>query len=147
MLKKKNDILEIFGSYKDEKFILQKQDIEKDYTNLVGKSLNTRSYAKKSLLRYIPQNRLYANELLSFLREISFIDQEFFVDKPISDIKYYYLNSLNNNFFNLFNNQLNYVLANYFAKSETRKDNINRFLSDLLMVLLIKKLFYQNANK
>lgn len=39
-----------FRSYKDEKSILKKKDIEEDHSNLVGKSLNTRNRAKDGLL-------------------------------------------------------------------------------------------------
>lgn len=42
---------------------------------------------------------------------------------------------------------MNYTLANYFADSETTKTNINRFLSNPLIALLTKKLYYQNTDK
>lgn len=90
---------------------------------------------------------LSASKLLSFLEEIRFSEQKFPADKLISDIKYYYLGFQKNNRFYRFKNQLDYTLINYFAESETIKDNIDRFLSNLLMVLLIKKLSYQNNNK
>ncbi len=60
----------------------------------------------------------------------------------MSNIKYYYSSSQNNNFFHPFNNQLEYALVTYFAKSETMKDNIGKFLSNLLMALLTKILSY-----
>lgn len=50
-------------------------------------------------------------------------------------------------FFYLFNNQLDYILTYNFADSMTTKGNVDRFLSNLLIVLLNKKLSYQNADK
>lgn len=99
------------------------------------------------LLKYIPQNGLFVSELSLSLKEVRFYKLEFTTSKPVSNIKYYHLGFFKNNLFYLFNDQLNYVLANYFTKFETIKSNVNRFLSDLLMVLFIKKLSYQNTNK
>lgn len=42
----------------------------------------------------------------------------------------------------MFTDQLNYILVNYFVKSKTSKNNINRFLFNVLIVLFIKKLSY-----
>lgn len=94
-----------------------------------------------------PQNRLLANELLFSSRLIWFSEKKFLAGKPISDIKYNYRRSQNNNNFYLFNHQLNYLLAHYFADSKNIKSNIKRFLSNLVMASLDKKLSYQNADK
>ena len=115
--------------------------------DLAGKSLDIESRAKNGLSRHTPQAGLLASELSSFLRVIKFSKQEFPADKLISDIKYHHPGSQNNNPFYLFNDQLDYAFANYFAGSETTKGNVNRFLSNPLMAPLTKKLFYQNANK
>ena len=93
----------IFRPYKDEESTLEKQDIERDYTNLVRENSNTGSRAKNGLSERIPQNGLLASESLSFFREVRFSEQKFPVGKPISDIKYYYLSSQNHNPFKLFN--------------------------------------------
>ena len=60
----------------------------------------------------------------------------------LSNIKYNHLRIQNNNFFYSFHDQLNYGLAKYFAQSETTKINVDKFLSEPLMVLLTEKLFY-----
>ena len=89
----------------------------------------------------------FASELLSSLGKVKFSKQEFFADKLVSDIKYYPPSYHSNNTFYRFIDQLDYVLANYFVDFEITKDNIDRFLSNPLMFLLIKKLSYQNADK
>lgn len=66
------------------------------------------------LLRRISQNEFLANKLSSFLREVRFNKQEFSDSTSISDIKYDYLKSKNNDFFYYFNDQLKYALAYYF---------------------------------
>ncbi len=48
--------------HKDEKFILEEQNIESDYRNLVSKSLDTRNYAKNDLLRHNLQAGLLRSE-------------------------------------------------------------------------------------
>lgn len=62
-------------------------------------------------------------------------------------MKYHHLDFKNNNLFYPFNNQLDYIFANYFLEFKTTKDNIDKFLSNLLIVPLIKELSYENANK
>ena len=99
------------------------------------------------LSRCISQDKLLKSELSSFLREVRFSEQEFPVSTLVSDIKYDYLGSQNNNPFYPFNDQLNYTLAHYFVEFKTTKGNVDRFLSNLLMALLTKKLSYGNADK
>lgn len=60
----------------------------------------------------------------------------------ILDMKRNYLRLQYNNSFYVFKNQLAYTLAYYFAESITIKDNVNKFLSNLLIAFPIKKLFY-----
>lgn len=62
-------------------------------------------------------------------------------------MKYYNSKSQNNDTFYLFNDQLDYTPAHNFANSQTTKCNIDRFLSNSLMTLLIEKLSYQNTSK
>lgn len=100
------------------------------------------SYRKDRLLEHILQDGLFARKLLLILKEVRFSEQEFPTSKLILNIKYHYLGFWNNNLFYLFNDQLDYTLANHFAKFKVMKDNVNRFLSNLLMFLLIEKLFY-----
>lgn len=119
-----------FGYNKDEKSILKEQNIKKNLRNLIGKSLNTKVYIKDSFLRSIPQNKLFVNKLELFLKKTRFIKQEFSICKLVLDIKYYYSGFQNNNLFYFFNNQLDCVLANYFAKFKTTKCNIIKFLSN-----------------
>lgn len=103
-MKKDNDILENFEPYEDKKSTLKEQDIEENHGDLVNKSSDTRSHARDGLLRHIPQDRLFANELSLFLKDVRFSKQEFCISKPLLDIKYYHSSFQNNNFFYSFNN-------------------------------------------
>ena len=105
MLEEDDNVLENFGPYEDEEFIMKKQEIEGDQRDLVGKSLDTRSRAKDGLSGHTPQAELFANELSSFLKEVRFGEQMFPTSKPILDIKYYQLAFQNDNLFYLFNDQ------------------------------------------
>lgn len=62
-------------------------------------------------------------------------------------MKYKHLGSKDKSSFYFFNDQLNYALAHYFAKLETTKNNMNKFLTNPLIAFFTKKLFYNNANK
>lgn len=99
------------------------------------------------LSQYILQDRFFVNKLLLFLKKIWLSEQNIFAGIYISNIKFNYPKSQNINIYYLFNNRLDYVLAYYFAKSETIKCNMNRFLSNSLIALFIKKLFYYNTDK
>ena len=94
-----------------------------------------------------PWDRLLASEFLSSLREEWFTGKEFPAGTPVSDIKYNHLRLKHQNSFYPFNNQLDYALAHYFAKSEMIKGNINKFLSEPLMTPLTKKFSYKNADE
>lgn len=87
---KNENISENFGFYKNEKSLLEEQDIEKDHRNLIGKRLDIENYAFNSLSEYISQDKLFASELLLFLRDVRFSKQEFFIDISVSDIKYHH---------------------------------------------------------
>ena len=97
--------------------------------------------------KMIPRNRLFTSKFLLSLREEWFTRNKFPAGISISDIKYNHLGLKYQNICYQFNDQLDYVLAHYFAESKTTKGNINKFLSDPLMTLFTKKLFYKNANK
>ena len=94
-----------------------------------------------------PRDGLLTSESLSSLREKLFTGKEFPAGIPVSDIKYNHLGLKHQNSFYPFNDQLDYVLAHYFAESETTKGNVNKFLSDPLMTPLTKKLSYKNADE
>lgn len=100
---KDNYASENFGPHEDEKFTLEEQNIEWDYRNLVGESLDTGSYVRDNLLGHTSQNGLLTSELLSSLRKIRLSKQEFPTGKPISDIKNHHSGSQNDNPFHLFN--------------------------------------------
>lgn len=53
MLEKNNDILKNFASYKNEKSILKKQNIEKNHKDFISKSFDTESHIKNALSRHI----------------------------------------------------------------------------------------------
>lgn len=76
-----------------------------------------------------------------------FSESEFLTEIPVLDARFEYLESYNNNLFYLFNDQVNYTLANHFAKSETTKCNVTKFLTNLLIKPIIKKISYYNANE
>lgn len=65
----------------------------------------------------------------------------------ILDKKYKHAGSVYKISFYLFNDQLNYSLAHYFAESKITKGNINKLFTDPLMIPFIKKLSYKNANE
>lgn len=46
MLEKDDKALKCFNFYKNEKYILNKENIEKNHRDFVRKNLNTRSHAK-----------------------------------------------------------------------------------------------------
>ena len=120
------------------------QDMERNYRDFVGKSSNTRSRAKA---RCTLQDRLLGSESSSSLKEVRFSEKEFPIGTTVFNIKFDHPRSQNDNLFYLFHNQLDYAPAHYFVESETTKSNIDKFLSNPLMALLIKKLFYQNADE
>ena len=73
-------------------------------------------------------------------RKVIFSKFAFSISKSLLDTRYEYSGNQNNNPAYLFNNQLHYVLVNYFIKSKATKRNIAKFLSNLLMKPIIKKL-------
>lgn len=50
MLREDNNVLNNFEPYKDEKSILEEQNIEKNHKDLVDQSLNTRNYIRNNFL-------------------------------------------------------------------------------------------------
>lgn len=80
-------------------------------------------------------------------RQVTFNRSEFSFDILVLNIRYVYFRSQSSNLFYLFDNKLDFVLAYYFVKSEITKYNIDKFLSNLLMKLITKKLLYYNINK
>ena len=147
MLRENDNLSENFGSHKGEKSTLEEQKMEGDYKDLVSKNSNTGSRARDGLSEYTPQAGLLASELSSSLRQVTSSKQDFPAGKPVSNIKYYYRGSKNNNLFYPFNDQLDYALANYFPDFESTKSNVDRFLPDLLMVPLTENLSFQNVDK
>ncbi len=120
-----------------------------DKGGLLGEMVTsaTANGTPETLTEDTPWKRLFANESSLALREEWFNSHEFPAGTPISDKKYKYLGYKHKNSFYSFNDQLDYGLAHYFAESETTKGNVNKFLTDLLMVLLTKKLSYKNADE
>ena len=91
--------------------------------------------------------RLLASKFLSALREEWFSSYEFRANTQISDIKYRYLESKYNSGFYPFKYWFDYILAHYFADSETIKSNVNKCWIDPWIVFFTKKLFYKNADE
>lgn len=99
-----------------------------------------------TLSDFTPQNKLL-NKLSSTFKEITFSESKFSASTPILNTRYKHSGTQNKNRFHLFNDQHDYALAHYFAKSETTKRNIDKFLSNLLMKPITKKLSYRNADE
>lgn len=94
-----------------------------------------------------PWDKLFTNKFLSLLRKKRFSRNKFPADIPISDIKYNNLGLKQQNSFYLFYNQLAYTLTHSFVKSKIIKDSVNKFLFDLLITSLTKKLSYKNTDE
>ncbi len=95
---------------------------------------------------WTPRNGRLSESSRNF-REVTFSKSKFPVGTPVSDTRYVHPGSRSNNPFHLFNDQLDYALAHYFAESETTKRNIDKFLSNPLMKPIIKKLSYRNEDE
>ena len=78
---------------------------------------------------------------------MTFSESELPAGIPISDTRYEYLRSQNNNPFYLFNDQIDYALAHYFADSETTKRNADKFFTNPLMKPITKNLLYCNLDE
>ena len=100
-----------FESHKDKKYILDEQDIEKDYIDSVSKSSDTGNRARNCLSGRTSKNELFVNESSSSLIEVRFGKQDLPADKLISDIKYHHLYSQNDNLLYPFNNHLTMHLS------------------------------------
>lgn len=105
MLVKDDNVLDSFIHHNKKKYSLGNdgQNVEEDQKNLIGKSLDNKSI-KNILFERISQDGLFANKSSFLLREIWFSKQEFFASTLVSDIKYNYPRSQNNNIFYVFNN-------------------------------------------
>lgn len=99
------------------KSTLKEQNIDKNYRNLVDLSLAIGIKANYDLLEHTLYDRLIANESLLSLIEVRFRESKFSKNKLESNIKYYHLSFEDINFFQMLNNP-DYILTNYFAKSE-----------------------------
>lgn len=117
--------------------------------DLLGKTDNTSivySSTLDTLTENIPQKGLFASKSLSMLEEKQFSIYKFSTGIPVLDMKYRYLGSKHKSNLYPFNYQFD-ALAYYFTKLEIAKGNINKFLTDPLMVFLTEKLSYKNTNE
>ena len=121
----------------------------KNEDDLLGKMITTTTAngTFEILTKDMPWRNLFASEFLLALREEWFSSHEFSAITIISDIKYNHPRLQYKNCFYSFNNQLDYSLAHYFLELKTTKSNIDQFLTNPLMVFLIIKLSYKNADK
>lgn len=62
------------ASYKDEKPLLKKLNIEKNNINEVSKSLDNENFTRNMMSEFIPQIELFEHQLLLFLTEVQFGD-------------------------------------------------------------------------
>ena len=76
-----------------------------------------------------------------------FNKSKFLANTSIFYIKYKYSKIQNNDLFYFFNNLFAYVLDNNFSNLKIMKHNVYKFLTNLLIKLVIKKLLYCNINK
>ena len=130
-----DDLVDILkGDLEDRSQLLDETNYNiKDATNLPTKKTS--------------RDGLLASKSLLSLREEWFTRNKFPTDILVSDIKYNHPRLKHQNSFYIFKDQLDYVLAHYFAESKTTKSNVNKFLSDLLIITLIKKLSYKNVDE
>ena len=77
--------------YEEDEYILERQDMEKNYIDLINKSLDIRNCIGDMMSERIFQDGLLRSELSSFLRKVRFSEQEFPAGIPIFNIKYHYL--------------------------------------------------------
>lgn len=117
-------------------------NLENNEGDLLSKTNNNTATngVAKMLIKHMLWKRLLTSKFLSALKKEWFNSYEFFAGTTISNKKYRHLRSKHNK-------QQNYTLAYYFAESKTIKGNVNKFLTDLLMTLLHKKLSYKNVDK
>lgn len=76
-----------------------------------------------------------------------FSESEFPVNISVLDTRHVQFESRNTNLFYLFNDQLDYAQAHNFAESETTRCNDDKYLSNLQMKPITKKLSYCNVDK
>ena len=72
MLRKDDNASVYFEPHKSEEYTLNEQDIERDHRDSMGKSSNTRSFARDNLSGRICQDGLLASKSSLFLREVRF---------------------------------------------------------------------------
>lgn len=139
--------LEILQEYHNKKDTTSKNQKDKD--DLLGKIDDTKTINSifDMLIKDISQKILLENKFLLVLKKKWFNSHEFLTNTQISNIKYRHLGIKYKSSFYSFNNQFDYVLAHYFVELKTTKGNINKFLINLLIASLTKKLFYKNADK
>lgn len=89
----------------------------------------------------MPQNELLS-KLSSTFKKMTFSKSEFPIGTSILNTSYVYPRSQNNNLFSSFNDQLDYIFTYLFAKLETTKHKVNKFLLNSLMKHITKKLLY-----
>ncbi len=130
-------------SNNDKEEIRFADTIGNDYEN--GKSAD-RDDQKPTTSNWTPRNSLLSESSRIF-REVTFGESEFPISTLLFDIRYVHPGSGSSNLFHPFNDQLDYALAHYFAKSEIIKRNIDKILSNLLMKPITKKLSYCNTNE
>ena len=118
-------------------------DIKNDKEDIKTADINNKMSATSN---WMPQNRLLSESSVSF-KEVMFNECKFLSGTPVLDIRYEHFRNQINNLFYLFNSQLDYALAHYFANSKTIKQNIDKFLTNLLMKPIIKNLSYYNVDK
>ena len=72
---------------------------------------------------------------------------EFLKGILVSNTRYEQPENRNTNLFHLFKDHLDCALAHYLVKLKTTKHNIDKFLSNLLIKPITKKLSYCNTDK
>ena len=101
---------------------------------------------KPAIPNWMSQNGLLIELSLTF-KEVTFNEYKFPAGILVLDTRFKHPGSQNNNFLYNFNDQLDYLLAHYFANSETTKCNIDKFITNLLMKPITKDLSYCNADE
>lgn len=98
-------------------------------------------------IKDISQKRLFLSKFLLALKKKQFNSHEFLVSTFMSDMKYKHPKSKYKSNFYSFNDQLDYALTYYFAKLETIKKNVRKYITNSLMISFTKNMFLKNADK
>ena len=115
--------------------------------NNVKKNIKLVDINKQRLVfpSFTSQNRLLGKLFLTF-KELILSKAKFLPNPPVLNLIYRYFKSQNNKLLYFLNGKLDYILTYYFSDLEPIKCNVNKLFTNLLIKLIIEKLWYYNTN-